>query len=116
MSEADLCSPCTLALWQMLQQTSYSFYDDTMASQWSTIQQTCGVTYPTAVQPSAASFTSISGFTPQNYSTATCISDSTYAVKSGDNCIAISQSQSVSTGSLIVLNALLSDCSNLYGV
>ena len=57
------------------------------------------------------------GFAPTNYTISTaCISENTYIVASGDDCVKISKSRSVSTGSLIVLNQLFPDCSNLVGM
>ncbi|KAJ6086049.1 LysM domain protein [Penicillium sp. IBT 16267x] len=107
------CSPCVLELYKLLQKTPYSYYDSDMVSDWSAIQTLCGVSYPTEVPQNPTNVTDIPGFAPANYSTPSCLSESTYAVVSGDNCIAISQAQNVSTGALIALNNLLPDCSNL---
>ena len=114
-----LCSPCVLALYRVLQGTAYSYYDELMASDWKAIQDKCGVTYPTDVTPNPTNVTDIPGFaTPGDSaenSTITCLSGNTYTVVSGDNCIAISQQHNVSTGTLLILNNIFADCSNLIG-
>src|SRR5436309_1473908 len=108
-----LCSPCVLSLYQLLQGTAYSNYDENMAIDWSHIQSQCGVSYPTAVPSNPTNVTGIPGYAPSNYSTVSvCYSDSTYTVVSGDNCVAISEKYSLSTGALIAMNNLLPDCSN----
>ena len=117
LPEAQVCSPCILALGQLLQATSFSNYDDTVASEWASIQKTCNVNYPTDVQPPEATPTDVTGFAPANFTISTaCISGNTYDVVSGDDCVRISTSKSVSTGGLIVLNQLFPDCSNLLGM
>ena len=117
LPEAQVCSPCILALGQLLQATSFSNYDDTIASEWASIQETCHVNYPTDVQPPEATPTDITGFAPANFTISTaCISGNTYEVANGDDCVRISTSKSVSTGGLIVLNQLFPDCSNLVGM
>ncbi|EPE06530.1 hypothetical protein F503_02658 [Ophiostoma piceae UAMH 11346] len=112
-----LCSPCVLALYRVLQGTAYSYYDDQMASDWKAIQEKCGVTYPTDVTPNPTNVTDIPGFAApgdaSENSTITCLSGNMYTVASGDNCIAISQQNNVSTGTLQILNNIYNDCSNL---
>ena len=117
LPEAQVCSPCIIALGRLLQATSFSNYDDTIASEWASIQKTCQVDYPIDVQPPEATPTDMIGFAPTNYTISTaCISGNTYDVASGDDCVRISQSKNVSTGGLIVLNQLFPDCSNLVGM
>lgn len=117
LPEAQVCSPCIIALGQLLQATSFSNYDDTIASEWASIQKTCHVDYPTNVQPPEATPTDVIGFAPANYTiSAACLSGNTYDVTNGDDCVKISQSNSVSTGSLVVLNRIFPDCSNLVGM
>ncbi|KAH9206729.1 hypothetical protein DL95DRAFT_347253 [Leptodontidium sp. 2 PMI_412] len=109
-----LCSPCVLSLYQQLQGTAYSYYDSVMATEWATIQKTCGVSFPTAVPVNPTNVTAIPGYAPNNFTTSNvCYSGNTYTVASGDNCIAISKAKGVSTGALININSLLPDCSNL---
>ena len=115
LPKSQLCSPCLLALGRLIQSTSYSNYDDTVASEWSTIQKQCGVSYPTGVQPPAASPTNVPGFNTNYTASTDCLSGNTYNVVSGDNCVGISTSKGVSTGGLTVINQLLPDCSNLLG-
>ncbi|PYH28141.1 LysM domain protein [Aspergillus neoniger CBS 115656] len=104
-----------IELYQFLQKTPYSYYDSEMASDWSSIQSLCNVSHPTDVPKNPTNVTDIAGFAPASYTSPTCLSEATYTVISGDNCIAISQAQNVSTGTLISLNNLLPDCSNLDG-
>ncbi|RAK85566.1 hypothetical protein BO79DRAFT_231493 [Aspergillus costaricaensis CBS 115574] len=104
-----------IELYRLLQKTPYSYYDSEMASDWSSIQSLCNVSYPTDVPKNPTNVTDIAGFAPASYTSPTCLSEATYTVISGDNCIAISQAQNVSTGTLISLNNLLPDCSNLDG-
>ena len=116
LPRAQICSPCIIALGRLIQGTSFSNYDDTIASEWASIQKTCGVNYPTDVQPPEATPIDITGFAPANYTTTTiCLSGNTYNVAGGDDCVKISSSKSVSTGSLIIVNKLFPDCSNLLG-
>lgn len=42
-----------------------------------------------------------------------CLTGNTYTVVSGDNCLAIAHKLGVSSGSLITLNSLFPDCTNL---
>lgn len=113
---AQVCSPCILALGRQMQATSYSNYNDAIATEWSTIQTKCGVKYPTAVPPLQTNATEFSGFaSPGTPASTTCLSGNTYTVVSGDDCIKISSLKKVSTGALIVLNQLFPDCSNLLG-
>ncbi|GAA91092.1 carbohydrate-binding module family 50 protein [Aspergillus luchuensis CBS 106.47] len=112
---ADPTSGAHALSYQLLQKTPYSYYDSEMASDWSSMQSLCHVTYPTDVPKNPTNVTDIAGFAPANYTSPSCLSEATYTVVSGDNCIAISQAQNVSTGTLISLNNLLPDCSNLDG-
>ena len=112
-----LCSSCVLSLYQQLQGTAYSYYDEIMAAEWSNVQKQCGVSYPTAVPVNPTNVTSIPGFAPSNFTSSNfCYSDTTYTVASGDNCVSISKAYNVSTGALININNLLPDCSNLDGM
>jgi hypothetical protein len=119
LSEAQLCSPCILSLGQTIQGTSFSNYNLGIASQWSSIQSTCGVDYPIAVQPLTTNLTSISGFASPTNSTSNstaptfCLSGNKYTVVSGDGCLGISEAKNVPTGTLRVLNDIFPDCSNL---
>lgn len=73
---AQLCSPCIIALFQHQQSTPFSNYDAHMAAQWATVQQTCGVTGSTAVQPPYATSTTLAGHAPPGSipATPTCLS------------------------------------------
>jgi hypothetical protein len=110
-----ICSECILKLGQINQRTAYSNYGPRMASEWAKIQSQCGVKYPTAVQAPVTNITSLPGFAPPGYQTAPC-SGRTYTVVSGDNCGAIAAAQGVPRGSLMAINNVLPDCSDLYSM
>ena len=110
------CSPCILGLAQAIQATSYSNYDDSIAADWASLQKLCGVSHPTAVQPFPVNATDVPGFAPSGYPvSSTCASGHNYTVVSGDNCQKIAANASVSTGTLIAINNIFPDCSNLEG-
>ena len=103
---------------RLLQSTSFSNYDDGAKDEWKSIQNICGVSYPSEVQPPKTNVTTPVGFAPANYSVqdpTNCLSGDTYTVANGDDCGKISTSKDVSTGTLIVLNQLFPDCTNLLG-
>lgn len=101
-------------LFKHQQSTPYSNYDAEMAQAWAAIQANCGLNFPTATQALKTNVTSLGNYAPKGYPTATCVADRTYKVKSGDNCVEISKSNQVSTGSLIALNSLRIDCTNIF--
>lgn len=107
------CSPCMLSVGQLIQSTSYSNYDDQLALQWANIQSRCGVSYPTERQPAETTGNGGYGYADNYTVETTCWSGETYTVVGGDDCGAIAASQSVSTGTLITLNNILPDCTNL---
>ncbi len=97
-----------------MQGTSYSNYDESLASVWSSIQTTCQLSYPTAVPSLSTNVTTPGGFAaPGTGFTGLCISGNRYTVVSGDNCETIAESQNVATGTLIAINNLFPDCTNL---
>lgn len=100
------------ALLRNRQGTAFSGYDTNEALAWASIQSTCGTSYPTAVQSAAASPTSLPGYANSSY-TASCLSGNTYTVVSGDNCQAIAHSNSVATGTLIIINQILPGCTDI---
>jgi LysM repeat protein len=102
-----------LGIAQQIQATPYSNYDEDLAVEWTNLQERCGVNYPTGVQLLQTNVTDPPGYVT-NYTTATyCLSGNTYTVVSGDSCGAIAAAQGVATGSLITLNNVLPDCTNL---
>ena len=111
-NKSVLCSPCMLQLLRNQQGTAFSGYDESSAQTWASIQSNCGVSYPTIVQPPAATPTAIPGFANSSYS-APCLSGNTYLVKSGDDCGAIADANNVATGTLIAINQLLPTCTDL---
>ena len=111
LSKSQQCSPCILALFQHLQSTPYSSYNDELAKDWTSVQQLCGVSYPTIVQPPAANVT-VPGYST-SAANATCLTNQYYTVTSGDDCESIAEAHHVAQGTLIVINGILPDCSNL---
>jgi LysM repeat protein len=70
------------------------------------------ISYPTDVQPAAASPTSLPGYANASY-TASCLSGNTYTVTSGDDCQKIAHNNSVATGTLKIINQILPDCTDI---
>lgn len=114
VSGDELCSNCVIALFRHQQATPYSNYDDTMASDWADIQKQCGLSYPTDVPALKTNITQPGGFAAPDSAKTGCLSGNTYAVVSGDNCQAICEAKNCATGTLIAINDLYRDCSNLY--
>jgi hypothetical protein len=115
LSSSIVCSECVILLGRLIQSTSFSNYGSGIASEWAAIQSTCGVSFPTEVQPVASNQTNIPGYAPEGYETAQCASKKTYTVVSGDDCGKIASSQGVPRGSLIAINNILPTCSDLWG-
>ncbi|KZF20250.1 carbohydrate-binding module family 50 protein [Xylona heveae TC161] len=112
---SQLCSNCVVDLFRLMQSTSYSNYDDTLSGVWATIQSKCSLSYPTAVPTLATNVTQPGGFAiPGSGSSPICLSGITYTVVSGDNCEAIAEKYNVATGTLIAINNIYTDCTNLY--
>lgn len=85
-----------------------------MAQAWAAIQANCKLSFPTATQALKTNVTSLGNYAPKGYPTATCVGDRTYKVVSGDNCVDISKKSKASTSSLVVLNSLRIDCTNIF--
>ncbi|KAJ5113891.1 carbohydrate-binding module family 50 protein [Penicillium angulare] len=112
----QLCSSCVISLFTLMQSTPYSNYDPSLASVWSNIQSQCSLSQSTAVPTLDTNLTQPGGFALPGYSTsssALCLSGITYTVVSGDNCEVIAENYGVSTGTLIAINDLYVDCTNL---
>jgi LysM repeat protein len=87
-----------------MQGTPYSTYDADFASEWAQIQSICSVSYPTAVPIPVSTDTSIiPGYAP----------NVTYTAVSGDNVQLIASKNSVATGTLLAINQLFPDGSDL---
>jgi hypothetical protein len=115
LPKSVVCSECVLLLGRLIQSTPFSNYSPRMAKEWAAIQATCGVSYPTAVQPVTGNRTDLPGYAPPGYATAQCLTGKTYTVVSGDDCGKIALQQGVPRGSLMSINNILPDCSNLQG-
>jgi hypothetical protein len=100
-------------LFRHQQSTAYSNYDAEMARAWVEIQGRCGLDYPTATPTLKTNVTSLGNYAPSGYATAACVGGRTHEVASGENCVAISKANHVSTGALITMNSLRLDCTNL---
>ncbi|CAN9150812.1 unnamed protein product [Alternaria alternata] len=109
----QLCSECIVNLFRHQQSTAYSNYDAEMARAWAEIQGRCGLDYPTATPTLKTNVTSLGNYAPSGYATAACVGGRTHEVTSGENCVAISKANHVSTGALITMNSLRLDCTNL---
>ncbi|KAK3334067.1 hypothetical protein B0T19DRAFT_459629 [Cercophora scortea] len=109
-----LCSNCVVSLFRQIQGTPYSNYDYSLAGVWQSIQSTCGLDYPTHVQPLETNVTTPGGYAQPGSGSKGCLSGKTYGVVSGDSCETIARKFSVSTGTLMAINSLYSDCSNLW--
>ena len=110
----QLCSPCVISIFRHMQSTPYSNYDDNLASVWSTIQSTCQISYPTDVSSLDTNVKDFSNYAPAGTAyNAACLSGVLYKVVAGDNCETIAESHNVATGTLIAINSLFPDCSNL---
>jgi len=114
LPKSQLCSNCVVALFRQIQSTPYSNYDSTLAGVWSSIQKTCGLNYPTDVQPLQTNVTTPGGYAAPGTGSTGCLSGNKYTVASGENCEIIAEKHSVSTGTLMAINSLYSDCSNLW--
>ena len=112
----QLCSPCITALAAHMQSTAFSNYDSTLATQWQSIQSTCGLDLPTNPQPPVlGNNASIPGYVQSGTTQPkSCISGSTYTVVSGDDLEKIAAAKGVSSGTLRILNDILPDGSNLW--
>lgn len=115
LPQSVVCSECMLRLGQVIQSTPFSNYGPAVAKEWAAIQSTCGVSYPTAIQPVASNRTSLPGYAPPGYKTAECVTGKTYTVVAGDDCAKIAASQRVPRGSLLRVNNILPDCSDILG-
>lgn len=113
--KADLCSECAVSLFRHIQSTPYSNYDENLASVWSNIQKTCGLSYPTEVQKLQTNLTRPGGFAePGTPFSEVCLTDEYYTVVSGDNCQVIAEKLGVSTSAITVINSLYADCHDLW--
>ena len=112
----QLCSPCVLALAQLMQSTAFSNYDSTIAPQWVSIQTTCGLNLPSDPQPPVlGSSVIVPGYVQANTTfPKSCASGNTYTVISGDDLEKIAEAKGVSSGTLRVINDILPDGSNLF--
>jgi LysM repeat protein len=101
---------------QQQQGTPYSNYDDNSAADCAQVQSICKVAFPTTVPTPISTDTSIlPGYAPNVTYTATCLSGNTYTAVSGDNVNLIAQKTNVATGTLLAINQLLPDGSDLQG-
>lgn len=82
--KSDLCSNCVISLFRQIQGTLYSNYDEALAGVWRGIQATCGVSYPTEVQPLRTNVITPGGYASPGSGATGCLSGVTYTVVGGD--------------------------------
>ncbi|OCK76037.1 carbohydrate-binding module family 50 protein [Lepidopterella palustris CBS 459.81] len=106
-----LCSSCQTTIWRASEASLFNGYDYTSAQTWKAIQQKCGTSYPTQVQP----FPNITlpNETAGSPANQTCLSGKTYVVTPSDTCHSIALANSVAEGTLWAMNNLFADCSNM---
>ncbi|TFK69174.1 hypothetical protein BDN72DRAFT_840792 [Pluteus cervinus] len=111
---SQLCAPCIVNSFIKMQSTPYSNYDVSLADVWTTIQQRCSISHNTTVPSLQTNLTPPDYALPGSAYSAPCLSGNTYTVVGGDDCTAISAAHNVATGTLISINDILKDCSNLF--
>ncbi|KAJ7228438.1 LysM domain protein [Mycena pura] len=109
---AQKCSPCVLGLMNQAQGTAFSNFSPLHVDDWVAVQQSCGVSFPTDVQPPVANLST--PIVANSTGTSQCLSGNLYTVQSGDNCQTIAASKNVATGTLQSINNIFPDCSNLF--
>ena len=103
-----------VALLKSIQSTPYSNYDAQYVQDWVSIQSRCNTgPLPTAPQPPATNITALPGVTISNPADLTCLSGNHYIVQSGDDVQKIAAAHGVATGTVIILNGIFPDGSNL---
>lgn len=106
MPTSELCSPCFLKKFQMMQASSYSGCDAVMQRTMKTILASCNVNGQSDFPASL-----IIRPVPEP---AVCPSDKYYMTKGGDSCNSISLSDSFSSASLFMGNtSTLHDCKDI---
>jgi hypothetical protein len=111
LPEAQKCSPCVIGLMKYAQGTAFSNYSPLHVDDFIPVQQACGVSFPTDVQPPVANIST--PIVANSAGTSECLSGNLYTVQSGDNCQTIAASKNVATGTLQSINNIFPDCNNL---
>ncbi|ESK89423.1 hypothetical protein Moror_16166 [Moniliophthora roreri MCA 2997] len=115
LPQGQLCSECVVNTFIQMQSTPYSNYDDKLVSVWTEIQNKCSLSHNTTIPSLPTNITGFPGYALPNSSySGGCLSGNTYAVESGDTCQAISQKKSVAVGTLISINNILPQCTNIF--
>ncbi len=112
-ASGDQCSESIINLFCHQQSTPYLNNGPEMTAAWAAIRANYDLDYHTVTQTLKTNVTSPANYEPSEYTTSACVSGQTYTVISGDNSNDIAKKAGVSTGSLITLNSLRIDCSNL---
>ncbi|KFZ20565.1 hypothetical protein V502_03132 [Pseudogymnoascus sp. VKM F-4520 (FW-2644)] len=91
MPKAELCNPCFVAQYAMLQSSQYSIYNTYYESILKYIYSTCGLSGPVGILPPLI---------VQEVPTTFCASGNFYTTSSGDTCDTIAQAYNVSSSAL----------------
>ena len=103
-----------ITLLKAIQSTPYSNYDAQYVQDWVTIQSRCNTgPLPTAPHPPATNMTALPDVTISDPANLTCLSGNHYTVQSGDDVQKIAAAHGVATGTLIILNGIFPDGTNL---
>ncbi|KAL3438555.1 pectin lyase-like protein [Aspergillus tetrazonus] len=97
MPKDELCSFCFVEILEMMQRSSYSFYDKGFQSQLGVVNEQCGLSAPTAMPPSLDA-------PPEFPPDPICSSYQTHTTVSGDTCDSIALTYSVSSAALVMAN------------
>ncbi|KAH7309114.1 LysM domain protein [Stachybotrys elegans] len=102
MPTSEMCSECYVNRLAMMQNTSYSIYDQYYQSDLQLVYQKCGKTGPTHLPPQ---------LDPLEQETEFCLSDKYYTTqKDNEACDQIALSNNVSSAALYSLNPQIQDC------
>ena len=104
-----------IALLQGTQSTSYSNYDAQHVQDWQAVQSRCHTgPLPATPQPPATNITALPGVTTSDPANSTCLSANHYTIQPGDDVQKIAVAHGVATGTLIILNGIFPDGTNLF--
>lgn len=107
MPKDEMCSYCYKTKLQMMQSSSYSYYNDFYKSNFEVVQSTCGISGDTSLPPTLI-------VEEPEEEEDMCLSEITYTTAEGDTCTSIALDFSVSSAALYLANQdLIRDCSKV---
>ncbi|KAJ5710984.1 hypothetical protein N7488_005140 [Penicillium malachiteum] len=107
MPKSELCSFCFVERLEMMQRSSYSFYDEGFQDELETVNTQCGLSVDTSMPPSLDA-------PPEFLPDPICVSNQTHHTVSGDTCDSIGLKYNVSSAALVMANnRQLVICDNL---